>query len=281
MNSNVIFDIGMNNGDDTAYYLHKGFQVVAVEANPNLAEAATGRFRGEIAAERLIIVNAGIAREDGSMPFWICEAHSEWSSFDRSIASRDNCRHYDILVPCRTFRSVIEEFGVPFYLKVDIEGNDHCCLEGLGKENLPPYISVEASGLGLLDSLADLGYTRFKCISQFNYISLEIPPSREQRNFEFAERLLKSRNLLVRIFRRMGGRTWVNTLKSRSLRDRGWTFPSGSSGPFGEDLPGTWLDYEQTREAYLGFQNAMQSGSASPFWTDKEFSFWVDFHASK
>lgn len=33
----LIFDIGANNGDDTAFYLKKGFRVVAIEADPALA----------------------------------------------------------------------------------------------------------------------------------------------------------------------------------------------------------------------------------------------------
>ena len=39
MQNDVIFDVGMNNGDDTAYYLHLGCRVVAVEADPVLAAA--------------------------------------------------------------------------------------------------------------------------------------------------------------------------------------------------------------------------------------------------
>jgi len=34
----LIFDIGANNGDDTAFYLKKGFRVVAIEADPALAQ---------------------------------------------------------------------------------------------------------------------------------------------------------------------------------------------------------------------------------------------------
>ena len=34
--SKVIFDLGMHNGDDTAFYLSRGFNVVALEANPAL-----------------------------------------------------------------------------------------------------------------------------------------------------------------------------------------------------------------------------------------------------
>ena len=44
MHTDLVFDIGMNNGDDTAYYLHRGFRVVAVEADPILCAAATTRL---------------------------------------------------------------------------------------------------------------------------------------------------------------------------------------------------------------------------------------------
>lgn len=30
----LVIDVGMHNGDDTAYYLHRGYRVVAIEANP-------------------------------------------------------------------------------------------------------------------------------------------------------------------------------------------------------------------------------------------------------
>ena len=36
----LIYDVGMNNGDDTAYYLSLGFRTVAIEADPELVEQA-------------------------------------------------------------------------------------------------------------------------------------------------------------------------------------------------------------------------------------------------
>jgi len=45
----LIYDVGMNNGDDSAYYLSLGFRVVAIEANPELVEQAKLRFAREIA----------------------------------------------------------------------------------------------------------------------------------------------------------------------------------------------------------------------------------------
>ena len=51
----LIFDLGMNNGDDTSHYLHRGFNVVALEANPTLCESAQKRFRAAIDDGRLTI----------------------------------------------------------------------------------------------------------------------------------------------------------------------------------------------------------------------------------
>lgn len=45
---NLIIDVGMHNGQDTAFYLAKGFDVVALEANPVLVDAARIRFASEI-----------------------------------------------------------------------------------------------------------------------------------------------------------------------------------------------------------------------------------------
>lgn len=49
----LVFDVGLYNGDDTAYYLYRGFRVVAVEANPYYASRARQRFAPEINAGRL------------------------------------------------------------------------------------------------------------------------------------------------------------------------------------------------------------------------------------
>ena len=73
VHQDLIYDVGMNNGDDTAYYLRRGFRVVAIEANTRLAKCAAERFRTRISSGQLRILNIGIAAEEGELPFWICE----------------------------------------------------------------------------------------------------------------------------------------------------------------------------------------------------------------
>ena len=57
----LIYDVGMHNGNDTAFYLHQGFRVIAIDADPRAADAANQRFRSELASERLMILNVELS----------------------------------------------------------------------------------------------------------------------------------------------------------------------------------------------------------------------------
>ena len=108
----LIYDVGMHNGDDTAYYLWRGFRVVAIEPNPELVATAANRFRREIEAGYLKILNVGIAAEEGELPFWVCQTDLHLGSFDRRNASLDSFyADHEIRVPCRKFRSILDDFG--------------------------------------------------------------------------------------------------------------------------------------------------------------------------
>lgn len=278
----LICDVGMHDGADTAYYLHRGYRVVAVEADPALVERATARFRDAIAARRLTILDVAIAEDEEPRPFWICEPHSQWNSFDRGIASRNGAPHHAITVRGRRLASVLAEHGVPYYLKVDIEGNDHLCIEALAPPDLPAYVSVELSDRTResLDHLASVGYTDFKCISQFHFLPAELPPSAAQRSHERFRRLLDSRAFAARVFRRLAGHARIEALMSRRARTHGaWRFPPGSSGPFGEDTPGRWQSLAELRRTLDTLDAARAAGAASPFWGRDPFSFWADVHA--
>jgi FkbM family methyltransferase len=57
----LVYDVGMFNGDDTAYYLKKGFRVVGSEANPHLIPQLTERFSTDIEQKRLVVENVAVA----------------------------------------------------------------------------------------------------------------------------------------------------------------------------------------------------------------------------
>jgi FkbM family methyltransferase len=232
MSQPLIYDVGMHNGDDTAYYLQAGYRVLAIEANPLMAERARQRFAAPIADGRLTLLGVGIARDVGSAEFWVCDDVSVWSSFDRRIASRDGSRHHPVQVECRTFESILAEFGTAHYCKIDIEGNDHLCLEALIEARPPRYLSIEMSdehGDRDLAALWALGYRRFKIIDQTTF---QPPSALLQQASRVAPQALRP---LRGLHRRLRARR----------RDGRWRFPEGSSGPFGEHTSGPWIEYHR------------------------------------
>lgn len=251
---NLIYDVGVCNGDDSAYYLHKGFKVVGIEANPLAVARLRQRFHAEIEAGRYSLLPWGIAQAAGEAPFWVCDDHPEWSSFDRSIASRNGSRHHCVTVTTCRLASVLERFGPATYCKIDIEGNEKLCLEDLTAETRPTFISTEViDGDRQIETLRRLGYTRFKLISQ-----------RTLRQPSMAIAWLKAH--VPRWPERL-----IVTAEAKLMRHRfdgAWRFPGGSSGPFGEATPGAWLAADQA----LRLHNMLDRNGQ-----DYE---WFDLHAA-
>jgi FkbM family methyltransferase len=280
--NDLVYDVGMNNGDDTAYYLSLGFRTVAIEASPELVEQAKARFAHEIASGRLIILNIGIADREGELPFWICETNSRWSSFDRTYASWFNSPNHQIQVPCTRFETIVAQYGVPYFCKIDIQGNDVLCLEGFPPHKVPKFLSIEANDLNLrlLDMLRALGYSLFKCISQSNFIPMQFPPVAEQHSLERAEALLGSRKFRHRVFRKLGGRGWLQRQLQSTRHYRDWNFPPSSSGGFGDQTLGRWLTYDEMKRNSKEFLRRKAAGEKSIFWgSNKADETWTDYHA--
>ncbi len=164
----LIYDIGIHNGDDTAYYLSRGYRVIGVDANPTMIESAYSRFSEEVRSGRLTLLNRGILDRAGAISFFVNEADTKLSSFERKLAAchGDPCR--EIAIECVPLPVLFAAHGVPYYLKVDIEGADKLCAKSmLGSVALPPFASFEFmfdDSEAILQTLCDLGYRGFKLI---------------------------------------------------------------------------------------------------------------------
>ena len=252
---NLIFDIGMHKGEDTLHYIQKGYNVVAIEANPVLVKYCTQKFEKEIRSNRLTVINAGIADKIGILPFYMNHHSSEWSSFDKAIGTRNNTKFEVIDVPCIRTASLFEEYGIPFYMKVDIEGYDYLSLNDIPDSDAKPkYVSCEANEVGWLDILHRKGYKKFKIINQannFNPLNL----GREKNRYYIMYRKIKHAiNHKLR-----------NVIKSK--------YPGGTSGPFAENSKGQWKTYQEVRQTYLDF---IQGDLKTPV----NYISWFDFHGT-
>ena len=63
MTRRLILDIGMHLGEDTEYYLARGFRVVAIEANPELVAVCKEKFRSDIQQGNLEILHGAIVED--------------------------------------------------------------------------------------------------------------------------------------------------------------------------------------------------------------------------
>jgi hypothetical protein len=85
----LIFDIGVNTGQDTEAYLNAGYRVLAVEASPVLTTQLTKKFKFSIQNNRLTLLNVGISNVSNTvLPFYLNVHRSEWSSFLPAMGCR-------------------------------------------------------------------------------------------------------------------------------------------------------------------------------------------------
>lgn len=177
MNGRLVYDVGAHMGEDTAAYLALGYRVLAIEADPALCERLRARFSSEIAAGRCQVENVGIAEHDGEAPFYLCNEVPAWNSFDPSWAMKHGATTRQINVPCRRFQSILAEQGMPYLLKVDIEGLDHLCINALQKGELPRFVSFEADEASAdpVLKLIELGFEEFRLVDQNTHGFVDLP----------------------------------------------------------------------------------------------------------
>lgn len=224
----LIYDIGMHDGEDSEFYLLKGFKVVAVEADPETSLSTAKRLGRFLATGQLTIVNRAIAAERGPVtlfrsarPGWSTIV-SKWNDDNEALGATSEA----ITVEAMTLADLVGEHGDAFYMKLDIEGMDRRALESLATTSVRPrYISMETTFArdpsfttfkADVELLSELGYDRFKIIDQ-SRVADQSPPQ--------------------------------PALAGRYLPSR---FASGPSGLFGEETPGPWLSMEAALAAFRG-----------------------------
>lgn len=145
--NDLVFDIGANLGNYTAVFLGKKAKVVAVEPQAYCVDFLKLRFGKNPAVS---ILSCGIGASETEKEMMISSAHT-LSSFNREWVDGVNKTERFLpgkavwqkkaLIKIRTLDSLIAEYGVPQYLKIDVEGYEQEVLRGL--HHPVSYISFE------------------------------------------------------------------------------------------------------------------------------------------
>lgn len=269
----LVYDVGMHEGEDTEFYLKRGFRVVGIEANPALVAHLREKFGREIRSGQVTLVDRAIARVPGQVSFAVNRKMGVWGSIDPVFIERNRkvgAASDFVPVQAVRFADVVRTHGIPYYMKIDIEGMDMACVEGLGELPLAPkYLSIESAvtsgnarfdqGFAELAQLWTLGYRQFKYVDQ---------------------------SLLERLDGKLL-RCEGNQLRYSHVRE--------SSGPFGEDSPGEWSAIETTlhrMRRLIAYQNTIGFGgrNSGRLWsrlgarlrrqlTGRRTHSWYDLHA--
>lgn len=213
----VIYDVGMHIGNDTDYYLRKGYKVVAIEANPALCEQARRRFADRL-GDDLEILNVGITQVPDERDFFV-HRNSALSTF-RPPPDAGNAEVWRrISVPTARLSDIVRAYGEPCFIKIDIEHFDVFAIDDLRASGItPPAISAEAHDFDVLVALLRMGYGRFKFVN-----GAQVPRQFRDHEIRFRDGTLAK-----------------------------YSFPLHSSGPYGEDLPGEWLSAAKAVYLYHG-----------------------------
>jgi FkbM family methyltransferase len=205
----IIYDFGSNNGDDIPYYLKKSDIVVAVEANPSLCEKIANRFNGEIKSGRLFIENCVLNTDSSKteLEFYIHKFDHVMSQFPKP----DECNianFQKVILPSLTPSEIINKYGPPHYIKIDVERYDQEILRHLFDNSIyPPFISAESHSLEVFCLFVACGkYKSFKLVDGDSVSEL-----------------------------------YKNAIIITDSGIENYSFPHHSAGPFGDDIKGKWM----------------------------------------
>lgn len=299
----LIFDVGMNDGEDTGYYLSRGFRVVGIYADPSMIEVVKSTFPEEVKNSRLILLNCAVSSEnDEEVQFYLNE-DPHWNSLDQSLTERGVAGSGGlIMVKTKMLPAIMQEFGIPYYCKIDVQGFDAVLLRILlPSEERPAFISVEAEcdpkteeqALETLERLHDLDYEKFKLVDQ---ASLRVLTPSKRIYGEPGGSFRSTDPLMRKIYTHLRPKTKFYGLSSSGpisrLREEWrlnfhrrflsmklrYSFAVGSSGPFNDDLGSEWLDYRTAKEMAIRHRREYFE-SISSGWNYPSKGFWCDWHA--
>ncbi len=173
----LCFDVGANIGEKTEALLRAGMRVVAFEPQPECIKEIEARCRAF--GGSLIICKSAVGSKIGEANLHLSNYHATASLHQGWENGNDD----SIVVPMTTLNKAINKFGMPFFLKVDVEGWEYEVLKGT--EQVIPIISFEYH---LTEREID---TAVKCLRHLEQISgdgieVNITPA-EKLKFMFSD----------------------------------------------------------------------------------------------
>lgn len=166
----LVFDVGANIGIYSEAFLALGTRVVAIEPQPNCVE----EMRRSISSPDFSCECAGVGSKEGSLDLFVSSSGSNvastFSQKHKELEEANNKTDYtgSARVPITTLDLLIKKYGVPKYIKIDVEGFEKEVLGGLSSP--VDFISFEFHSSSIQDAENCIGILEKKGFRNFNLV---------------------------------------------------------------------------------------------------------------
>jgi len=187
----LIFDIGCNVGDYTKTFLKFSDFVVAVDPSTEVINQLRNSTTDFISKKKLKILNIAISNQIGEVKLYINSSRTV-SSINKKwqkCALPEMFPHvHNVnteIVKSTTLDNLVSEYGIPDYIKLDIEGGELNAFRGLNQpinilsfETTLPIFHDET--IKILNKISSLGEYQFNLLEYGKYQFIETTFSKDQ-----------------------------------------------------------------------------------------------------
>ena len=145
LENSLVFDVGLNVGNKSEYFLLQGARVVGFEPQEECFNKAIERLSKY---PKFIGENIALSNEEGLSEIYISDSNTLTTMCEDFIEKTRNNRFYGVSWPTfpnpiytTTLDKMILKYGKPEYIKIDVEGYEYQVLQGLTQKI--KYISIE------------------------------------------------------------------------------------------------------------------------------------------
>jgi len=130
--NDLVFDVGANIGNRTRPFLNIGARVVAIEPQKDCCEVLKRKF-----GKKIEIVPMGLGEIEEIKDFFVASAKtlssfsSEWIEAVKETSFKDYTWAEPIKIQITTLNKLINKYGLPRFIKIDVEGYELEVLKGL------------------------------------------------------------------------------------------------------------------------------------------------------
>jgi FkbM family methyltransferase len=163
--NDLVFDVGANMGNRTKIFLKLNAKVVAFEPQTMCGDFLESAFKR---SQNFTLIKKALGSNNGESEMFIANEHTistlskHWvTATKESGRFRQNTWNKRQLVKITTLDNMVKQFGIPSFIKIDVEGYEYEVLSGI---SIPiDYISIEFAAENIKNT--------YKCIEHMNSLS--------------------------------------------------------------------------------------------------------------